>query len=87
MTTNNSHKTKSIMKTFINWRLMISLVIFLVGTYLISMAGNPPDLPAGHGSNSDQNPPGGGAPIASGLDILIGLGGVYAGKKIYDLKE
>ncbi len=33
--------------------------------------------PVGHG---------GGAPVGSGLLILIGLGGAYAGKKYYEMK-
>ena len=42
----------------------------------------PPPPPLEHGQNGDQ-PPGGGAPIGSGLFILLGLSAAYAGKKIY----
>ena len=41
----------------------------------------PPPPGNGHGQNSNQS--GGGAPVGSGLFILLGLGAVYGGKKIY----
>ncbi len=66
--------------------LLVSLVIMLGMLISVSAQTSPPDMPGGHGATDDQ-PPGGGAPIASGLAILIGLGGAYAGKKIYQLKS
>jgi len=41
----------------------------------------PPPPPPGHGATG--NVPGGGAPIGSGLLILMGLGGIYGGYKGY----
>jgi len=38
-----------------------------------------------HGSGG--NVPGGGAPIGSGLLILVALGTVYGAKKVYDYKK
>lgn len=72
---------KNIFKTFV-----ISFIVVLAFLVTSPVQADPPAMPGGHGSDADA-PPGGGAPIASGLAILIGLGGVYAGKKIYDLKE
>ena len=57
-------------------------ILFLFVSLSIYSQPLPPG--GGHGISGDQ-PPGGGAPIASGLAILIGLGGTYAYKKIYDL--
>lgn len=75
------------MKTIIKWRFIIALMICLTGVCQISISGNPPDLPAGHGSNSDHNPPGGGAYLESGWLMLITLSGIYVGKKIYELNK
>lgn len=56
----------------------------MVAAILISspVQADPPGMPGGHGESGDA-PPGGGAPIASGMAILIALGGAYAGKKVY----
>lgn len=45
-----------------------------------------PDPPSGHGSSSNQSQ-GGGAPIGSGLFILIALGAAYGGKKMYAIRK
>jgi len=74
------------MKRILAFLVLSMIVIIMLTSTRPVQAGNPPDLPGSHGTNNDQNPPGGGSPIASGLAILIGLGGAYAGKKIYDLE-
>lgn len=66
--------------------LLVSLVIVVGMLIAVPVQADPPGMPGGHGETGDQIP-GGGAPIASGLAVLIGLGGAYAGKKVYDLKE
>ncbi len=43
------------------------------------------DPPADHGAIGNQS--GGGAPIGGGLFILLGLGAVYGGKKLYDKRK
>lgn len=72
---------KNILKSFI-----IGFIIVIA--FLVSgpVQADPPGMPGDHGETGDQVP-GGGAPIASGLSLLLGLGGVYAGKKIYDTKK
>ena len=72
---------KNIFKT-----LAISLI--MVVAFLISspVQADPPGMPGDHGSDGDA-PPGGGAPIASGLTIMIALGGAYAGKKAFASQE
>lgn len=40
----------------------------------------PPE--GGHGLGSNQTP-GGGAPIGSGLMVLIGMGGAWVGRKLF----
>jgi hypothetical protein len=42
----------------------------------------PPPPPGEHGSGTNEDP-GGGAPIGSGISILLSLGAAYGGKKIY----
>ncbi|MCF8398302.1 MAG: hypothetical protein K9G58_09050 [Bacteroidales bacterium] len=46
----------------------------------------PPPPPPGHDQTGNQSG-GRGAPIGSGLLILLGLGGVYGGYKIYRKKK
>lgn len=72
---------KNIFKT-----LAISLI--MVTAFLISspVQADPPGMPGSHGTDGDAAPPGGGAPLASGLAIMIALGGAYAGKKAYKFK-
>lgn len=56
--------------------------ILLMVFCLTPTHGQPPPPPAGgHGAAGNQES--GGAPIGSGLFILLGLGAAYGGKKIY----
>lgn len=61
------------------------LLIGLVFSMTVYSQGPPPPPPSEHGQTGDQRS-GGGAPIGSGLTILLGLGIIYAGKKVYKLK-
>ncbi|MBI9039420.1 MAG: hypothetical protein JEY97_14905, partial [Bacteroidales bacterium] len=62
--------------------LLMAAATFISST---AKADDPPPPPPGHGETG--NVPGGGAPIGSGLFILLGLGVAYGGKKIYDCKK
>jgi hypothetical protein len=63
-------------------------IIHLIAVVGFAMIGNgllaqvPPPPPGGHGQGGNQ-PAGGGAPIGSGIGILLALGAAYGGKKIY----
>ena len=61
----------------------ILVIIIAITTFITSnaKAADPPPPPPGHGSTG--NVPGGGAPIGSGLFILLGLGAAYGGAKGY----
>jgi hypothetical protein len=48
-------------------------------------ADAPPPPPPDHGETG--NVPGGGAPIGSGLVILLSLGAGYGAKKFYDYRK
>ena len=80
------------MKKFTNYIIQFfkthtALYILIGGLILsISVSAQVPDPPNGHGSN-DDNPPGGGAPIGSGVFILLGLGVAYGSKKLYEMKK
>ncbi|MCF8236368.1 MAG: hypothetical protein K9G67_15450 [Bacteroidales bacterium] len=68
-------------------RKRILKLLFVFGFLLMScglMAQTGPPLPPGHGETTDQ---GGSAPIGGGVFILLGLGGLYAGKKVYDIRK
>jgi hypothetical protein len=69
-------------------RKLINLVAatFLVFLTTGLFADNPPPPNGGSNPNSNGNVPvGGGTPIGSGLGILLVLGAVYGGKKIFKM--
>ena len=70
-----------------NIKILAIALLMAVATFIssIAKADDPPPPPPGHGETG--NVPGGGAPIGSGLFILLGLGAAYGGKKIYDYKK
>lgn len=63
--------------------LLLSLVLAVALFLSQPVQADPPGVPGDHGLSNDQAPAGGGAPIGSGLLLLIGLGGAWAGKKLY----
>lgn len=60
------------------------IVIFLCLSYAVS--AQPPN-PNDSNNSSGNKLNGGGAPIGSGLFILLGLGAAYGGKKLYEMKK
>ena len=70
------------MKTLIK-TIAIPITIILL-TINVSLAQDPPP-PPGHGTSGNVS--GGGAPIGSGLLVLIALGAAYGGKKVFDYRK
>ncbi|MBN2638651.1 MAG: hypothetical protein JXR65_06145 [Bacteroidales bacterium] len=67
------------MKKIINITLLFAaLFIGIQNMHAQDVPPPPPD----HGASTDQDP-GGGAPIGSGLFILLGMAGAYGGMKGY----
>jgi len=68
--------------------LLIGLIVTSLSLNTASGQTPPPPPPPnggpnnGHGLGGNQGP-GAGAPIGGGLEILIALGALYAGKKVY----
>lgn len=60
------------------------VAIFLCLTYAIH--AQPPDPNDGNNTSGNKLN-GGGAPIGGGLFILLSLGVVYGGKKLYEMKK
>jgi hypothetical protein len=72
------------MKT--NIAKVILTVSFLI--YGFGLMAQAPPHPPGHGSSTNEAPgPGPGAPIGSGMVILIGLSAVYGAKKVYSTRQ
>jgi hypothetical protein len=69
--------------------LAISLTFgLIIGISAISLAQpGPPPPPEGHGSDGNQAPSGGTAPIGSGLLMLLGMGAAYGAKKVYNSRK
>ena len=65
-------------------KVTLILTLFM-GWGLLAMAQGPPPPPGGgHGQNTNQPAgPGGGAPIGSGIAILLSLGAAWGGRKVY----
>ena len=63
----------------------INKTLAIIGLVMLSMGAfaqvPPPPPGGGHGSTGNQE--GGGAPIGSGIGILLTLGAAYGGKKVY----
>jgi len=73
-----------------NIRILITFLSFALFTsiYSTGMAqpGGPPPPPGGgHGSGGNEPPAG--APVGEGVFLLIGLAGLYGGKKVYDIRK
>ena len=64
-------KTTLILALFLGWNLVA-----------MAQGGPPPPPGGGHGQGGNQNP-GGGAPIGSGIALLLSLGAAWGGKKVY----
>jgi hypothetical protein len=63
--------------------IKIIIILFLMSLGSFGVASPPPPPPQEHGSSGNQCPFQGGAPIGSGLFILLGLGAMYGGRKLY----
>jgi hypothetical protein len=64
------------------WIILFAFVFsLLLSGNLYSDPGDPPPPPSGHGEDGDQNPRG--APIGSGMAVLISLAAAYGVKKYY----
>jgi len=63
---------------------IISIVFLIIGFSTDSIA-QPPDPPEDPQSGGEVV--GGGAPIGSGLAILLSLGAAYGGKKVWDFRR
>jgi hypothetical protein len=64
---------------------IIAVLMLTAGSFTVS--AQPPPPPSGsNGGGNDGNKLGGNAPIGGGLFILLGLGAVYGGRKLYQLK-
>lgn len=67
-------------------KVIIALLILIYFTS-ISVAQPPPPPPNGGHGIGNNSPPGGGAPIGDAMYLLIGLAGLYGGKKVYELRK
>jgi len=69
-----------IIKAFIAFMLYLSI-------NGVSVAQPPPPPPSGGHGISGNRPPGAGAPIGEGMFLLLGLVGLYGGKKVNSLRK
>ena len=68
--------------------LLFSIILLgFMAISQISFAQFPPPPPSGDKGGSSNGVPGGGAPIGSGIVLLISLAAGYGGKKVFDFKK
>jgi hypothetical protein len=75
---------KNITKAFASLLTITLLTISLLTINLSVVYADSPPPPPPPGHNSTENVPGGGAPIAGGIGILLALGAAYGGMKVFD---
>ena len=68
------------MKKFIT----ISILVFTIG---ILSAQTPPPPPNDPSNGNTNGPVGGGAPVGSGMVLLMAMAAGYGGKKVYDFRK
>ncbi len=67
---------------------MFALILFgFMALSQISQAQAPPPPPGVKGGDTNGVPGGGGAPIGSGMVLLITLAAGYGGKKVFDFRK
>lgn len=67
--------------------LSIALIVTCFFNYNAQAQGEPPPPSTGGIGGPSGGVVGGGAPIGSGLVILLALGAGYGGKKMYDFRK
>lgn len=68
-----------------NIKTKIISIVFLILSFYMNTNAQPPDPPEDPQSGGEVV--GGGAPIGSGLAILLTLGAAYGGKKVWDFRR
>jgi hypothetical protein len=63
--------------------ILISVLFYLCLPQLAIGQPHPPPPPSVGHSNTNDQPAGGGAPVGSGVMILLSLSAAYGAKKIY----
>lgn len=80
----NHYIMKNIVKKLL---VSLALVIFIgLGSFVAAQPSAPPP-PSGHGSDGNQSPGGGAAPVGSGIALLLTMGAAYGAKKIYNTRK
>lgn len=65
-------------------KLLLTLIFLIILIQpIVLFPQNPPDPPNEHGNNANSNP-GGGAPVGSGLLILLTMALAYGSTKFYN---
>ncbi|RLD90170.1 MAG: hypothetical protein DRJ09_05025 [Bacteroidetes bacterium] len=66
-------------------KLKLIILFMLLFTFPFTIIASDPPDPGG--SPGTAPPLGGGAPVGSGMLILLGLGTIYGGRKLFQVKE
>lgn len=66
-------------------KVIFTAAFLMIGVMTLLSQDPPP--PPDNPSNGGNGPVGGGAPIGSGIAILLALGAGYGAKKVYDFRK
>ena len=66
---------------------IIALSVFVFAFMALSAQFPPPPNGGGNPTSNGSTPVGGGAPIGSGIVLLISLAAGYGGKKVFDARK
>jgi hypothetical protein len=59
------------------------VIIFIISFSLIAFSQAPPPPNGGNSPGGGNTPLGGGAPVGGGVEVLLILGVLYGGKKVF----
>jgi hypothetical protein len=66
---------------------ILTIAVFFLMFNGVANAQAPPPPEGSGGQSGSGNVPGGGAPIGSGLVVLLALGAGYGAKKVYNFRK
>lgn len=75
------------MKNYFNILKVCAILTLVFSIHTVSLSQPPPPPPSTPHGGSGNAPAGTGAPVGEGIFFLIGLAGLYGGKKMYDLRK
>jgi hypothetical protein len=68
------------------FRIVLIATLFVTAP-LLMLAQTPPHPNGGNAPGSENGPVGGGAPVGSGVILLVAMGAAYGASKLYQMRR